>query len=349
MSFELGRTLGKGLEDYEGGLEIVGSLARSGLNQRKEPLLQESERGAARLDSLHRVEQGFAGRLAAVNQSRRSVEERREAAPAEFSWVKGLLYMSFSVLLIFADVAILGQVIAQFLGYPWIDPVTGRNFAQLVFAAPQQALRSFPDLFFLTLALLLIGFFVKIWKDWYAIRFEDDRRVRRIDRLKFFLYSVLAVLALVSVGIMASARLTIDLGETKGLLSRTAATILGLALPLVSAGFFLEGYDCLAARGLLWRLTLMGWVYRLPVYWIGSRRRRAEAELATPKRSLEGIEDPEHVEKAMRDAVLAYSRGYQEGVKDLLAEGGSGSLYEKLRPIAVRRLLVAKLTPRSSR
>jgi hypothetical protein len=204
MSFELGRSFGQGLEDYQAGLEMVRSGVRADLSRQLYSLLERQEHGKARLDSLASFERSLRGRLASLNQVKRSIEERRETAPAEFSWVKGLLYMSISVLLIFADVAILGQVIAQFLGYPWYDPNVDQTFAQLVFTMPQQAFRSFPDLFFLTLALLLIGFFVKIWKDWYAIRFDGERQLRRIDRLKFLLYTILAVLAFVSVGMMAA-------------------------------------------------------------------------------------------------------------------------------------------------
>lgn len=348
MSFEIGRTMGQGLEDYEAGLEIVRSGVRADLSRHLYSLLEQKERGAARLDLLGSFESGLRGRLSSLNEVMRRIEARREAAPAEFSWVKGLLYMSISVLLIFADVAILGQVIAQFLGYPWYDPDVDQTFAQLVFTVPEQAFRSFPDLFFLTLALLLIGFFVKIWKDWYAIRFDGDRQLRKIDRLKFLLYTILAVLAFVSVGIMAAARLTVNLGNTSDMLARTASAILGLALPMVSAGFFLEGYDCLAARGLLWRLSLTAWIYRLPLYWFTGRRRRLAGELATPTRTIQGLEDAGHVEQATHEAILAYSRGYQEGVRDLFAGGAGGSLYEKLLPIAMRRRVVAKLTPRSS-
>lgn len=348
MWFELGRTMGQGLESQEAGLEMIRRSIQADLNLKKDPFLREHGRGAARLGTLRRIEAGLAGRLASVNQSRSGVEARRDAAPAEFSWVKGLLYMGISILLIFADVAILGQVIAQFLGYPWYDPDTDRTFAQLVFTVPSQALRSFPDLFFLTLALLLIGFFVKIWKDWYAIRFDEERGLRRTDKLKFVLYTVLVLLALLSVGLMAGARFTIDLGSTSGTLTRAASALLGLALPLVSAGFFLEGYDCLAARGLLWRLSFVGWFYRVLSYWTESRRRRVEAELEAPRRAIEELDSSEHRAKATQEALLAFSRGYTEGVKQLLAEGAAGSLYERLRPIAVRRLLVPKLTSRVS-
>lgn len=339
MSAELGYSLGEGLESYQEGLVLTVNQVKGELAMEKTRLKEEIERLSAGRDSLLRVERSLQGRLVLANQPRLRVEQRREAASAEFSLVKGTLYIGISALLIFADISILGQVFAQLLGYPWVHPVTRRTFTQQLFTDPSQALKDFPDLLYLTVSLLLIGFFIKIWKDWYAIRFDNERSLRRSDHLKFILYSMLLMMSVVSVVLMASARLTFDMGEASGNLSRAASAFLGLTLPFVSAGFFMEGYDCLASRGLLWRLSLMAWLYRAPLFLWAARRRRADAALKVCALALEQLESDEHRQKLLGAREVAYAHGYREGVKSLLASPGPGELYGKLRPIAVRRLL----------
>ena len=334
---QLGRQYGLTLGDYALGLREVEAAAQQAVDGRLNSIRAELVPLQTSLEKARLVHAKLAERHNLLAERRRSLGKRREGSTAQFSLLKGILYISLSVLLILADLSILGQVIARFLGYPWRTQ-GGGTFARLVFTDAARAFREFPDLFCLTAAILLIGFFIKVWRDSYLTILSDQPR--RIDRAEFWIYSGLLVLAFLAVVAMATARLSLDLGNSQGWATRGVSALLGLALPLVSAGFFLKGYDAIAERLELWRLAVQEAVYSLLTWaWRGRVKR---LELLTSgkeeaENEIKSLPLPEREADALRSA---YSLGYREGLVDLFS--AQGGLSERVRPLIVTRLLTRR-------
>jgi len=185
----------------------------------------------------------------------------------------------------------------------------------------------------LTIAILLIGFFIKVWRDSYLTILGDSPR--RIDRAEFWLYSAMLLLSLVAVIAMAAARLTLDVGGSQGWPTRIVSTILGLALPVVGAGFFLKGYDSLAERWELWRLSIQQIVYSLLIWRWQSRANRLKTLVDSLERHVAEAPAMKTIEIAALQS--AFSQGYKEGIIALFSS--KPDLTEKLQPIVVARLL----------
>ena len=332
---ELGRRYGVSLGDYGAGLMELDAVAQAQADVNLRRHREESARTAAALMKAQAVCLEIKDRLDLLAENRKSAARRREDSPAQFSLVKGLLYLSLAILLILADISILGQVIARFLGYNWRSS-SGKTFAQLIFTDAPRAFHEFPDLFCLTIAILLIGFFTKVWRDSYLTTLGASPR--RIDRAEFWLYSGMLLLALSAVIAMAMARLTMDVGGSQGWPTRIVSTLLGLALPLVGAGFFLKGYDSLAERWELWRLSIQGIFYSvMDWHWRGRLEHLNSVRGSRAEREAEILAAQANEIAALRSA---FSQGYRDGIAALFSN--KPNLTEKLEPLLVARMLEAR-------
>lgn len=338
MAREVGRLYGEALDGPALGLQAVEAAARVETSEAISKLSDEVRILEAKLASLETSGGRFLERSNIVAARRLEEARRRDINPAEFSAVKGILYTALSILLLLADVSILGQVIARFLGYDW-RLKDGRTFAQLVFTAPREAFHGFPDLFCLTLAILLMGFFVKVWRD---ARKSDsltgtDTSVRSVDRTDYWIYTILLLLAITAVVAMTATRLTLDVGKAKGLLPRLVSTIVGLTLPFVSAGFFLKGYDVLSSRFALWRVSCADILYSIPAAFIEKKKSRLRAELESRNAIRIKMASPDHLNSLIARRKAEFVEGYRDGIYRLFSAGGS--IVSRVRPLAIKLLL----------
>jgi hypothetical protein len=333
---EAGRSYGGKLGDFATGLKEVEAWVSREISGSLNSARGEIARLEADLESLKLAQEEVGSRRTMLTGNWQAIVTRREGVPAQFSLVRGLIYISLSFLLILADISILGQVIARFLGYNWRNQ-QGLTFAQLILSSPLRAFREFPDLLCLTLALLLMGLFVKVWRDSYLNTLSENPR--RIDRAEFRLYSSLLCMAALAIIMMAAARLTLDVGSSQGTFTRIVSAFLGLALPFVGAGFFIKGYDSLAERFELWRLS-----YQRIIYYLANRRyqrqvKRTEGQLEA-KNSLEKeLSSQEYCDAEFNLVRGAFSQGYREGLGYLFSGVG---LAERVRPVLVARILSGK-------
>jgi len=123
----------------------------------------------------------------AKEEHNRSERERRQATSL-FSVPKGVLYLLLAILLLLADVSLLGQVAAEFFNYDWRTRVGGgyQTFSELLFTDPVGAFREFPDLLWLTLAILLMSLFAKLWRDAWDLYDLNEQRWRRFGKGVYF-------------------------------------------------------------------------------------------------------------------------------------------------------------------
>lgn len=335
IGLEYGSVLGRrreGLEMMETQLRAVWQEALHEATARRD--LLESQ-----LKNLEGLTEQAAKAVKVATDEQQRLEQLRRDQPSDFAMVKGILYLVLSVLLVAADVSILGQVLARLLDYDWRIPGVSYTFGTLFFKAPLQAFQEFPDLFCLTLSVLVIGLFIKVWLDTLEIRLKEGRGANRFLKVKTYLFTLFFLFSVVTVISLASARLIIPIGTIPGVYPQVVAFILGLSLPFVSAGFFVRGYEVVSLRWELWQTTRKS--KRLQ-----SRRRRYQKKLEGLRETLlsvnsaaQGLEQEEHRQEVLAALRAAFSSGYQEGVKRLLQPDPASSLADKFRPIAVSRLV----------
>jgi len=275
----------------------------------------------------------------------RGLESHRNEAPSEYSVTKGLLYVALAILLILADISVLGRVAADFLGYDW--RIDGRTFSQWVFFDYKGALARFPDLFWLTLAVLVSGFFLKVWRDSWSLWDRSKNAWRGMGKWDFVMFLLMTFLAVASFGLMASARLEVGLGEGSdgeelSAWARWVSFVLGLALPLVSTGFFIKGYDAISRRVLLfrlhWRFQWLEWRFRRLV----RKRTELEGTLGEIRSTLQEAEDSAYRESVQRRVLARGVHGYLEGLRGLLDPGSAG-VTRRIRPVLLARALLSNI------
>jgi hypothetical protein len=350
MSREIGYSDGSSLNSFETGVQVAETLAREQANLKAERARQTFDSIRSGLEQSARRTERREAALASVNQERTVLVARRQEHPTDFSLPKGVLYLLLAVLLLAADFAILGQVVSQFLGLSWRDPSTLETFAQTFFRSPVAAFRRFPELMLLTLGILTLGMFFKVWRDAYlATQSAENRHALR--RTEFRALTVFMVLSVACVVAMAFIRLLMPPGKTPDIdvpLTRWAAVLLGLSLPFISAAFFIKGYD------LVGNVLLSGWLAVREA--IAERRSdQAAAEHAKQLRSLETcrseLADIDSSDAIHARVVLArkqYEEGYAQGVADLLGDATTdGNLYPRLRPLALRMLFSNRRSQRA--
>jgi hypothetical protein len=343
MSFQQGYAAGISLDDrvtareaIRNQLELQHEGEMSRLRQRLVPHERKEERQRLRLERLETL----IGRL---RSDRQQLDELRDTMPSEFSLVKGILYLLLSICLILADIALLGQVTARFLNYRIYEGGGKREFWEVLFSDPAEALTLFPHLLFLVMSVLLMGLFLKVWRDVEDVYCSLPETRRRRERI---LFGLLLMLALLSVILMSAARLTMSFGNEETLqevspisswsFPSVVACILGLSLPLVSAGFFVRGYESIEKRYRLFRvsrrLQLNEWWYRAQ----SERQERLLGEIEALRAEVSPAGTSELIDKRIADLQREFDRGYRDGLAGLLA---SPDLAETLRPFAMRRAI----------
>lgn len=307
------------------------SLARAEAKEELEVSARHFEAEVATLSAESIVLKGKIAVLGERRQSqlkaRSALEEDRLRASADFSVFKGVFYSITAVLLILADISVLGRVAAEFLGHDWRGG--GRTFSQVLFSQPWVALRSFPDLFWLTIAVLLSGFFLKVWRDSWSSWDAEKGAWRRGGKADFILFSVLGAFALSSIVFMASARFTIDLSSSgeqsaSSSFARLVAFALGLGLPLASAGFFIKGYDALSKRANLGALTIR--CSRMDgEYWgLVKSAEENDLQIIWKKEEISRLRSSDTQRERAAAAEARFIEGYRVGLVSALAPDGRG-------------------------
>lgn len=332
---EKGRYAGRNLEDPAPYREAIRRQAAA--ENRKQMAdsqgrLTVAKARSERYDADRKRRQTLIGRLRTEAQA---LDEERNEVPSSFSVVKGLFYLALSLLLIVADFGLLGQVTARFLDYPWYS--NGISFVSLLFTQPLAALGRFPDLFFLVLSVLLLGFFLKVWRDVEDSKLKGLRGLR--ERIVF---STLLACSLVSIILMSAARLGMRFGSTTAYdgdphFPGIVTFVLGFTLPLVSAGFFAHGYDALERRCRLFRLCRRLQYNEFVEAWLSEKKASADAEFTRLQQLLDGNES---IEELVRERQTAFDTAYYDAVFQLL---DSPRLVERLRPVAVRRAIARRV------
>lgn len=259
---------------------------------------------------------------------------QRQAVPFEHrDPLRGIAYTLLSFLLLAADFFILGASLAKALDLDWegLFPSNGQ---------PREPVTGFLDVVVSCAAILLLGFFIKTWRDVVLRHAADGKReatTRRVDWWIAWLALGFAVLTIVSAALI---RMVSSGAQEAGAIEHTASFrafvfVIGLALPLISIAFFIFGYDQLVAAV---RQLSCWFLDRWHAYWImqhqrtalahDSRRAVLEQQIAT--RSLDA-----DVQARVRAAVAEYDDGYRDGVVEILNAGLAGGTYRRLRPLLI--------------
>ncbi|HEX2252462.1 MAG TPA: hypothetical protein VHQ65_04255 [Thermoanaerobaculia bacterium] len=347
MWYEKGRSAGSRLEERTQALDAIRLHSERQVQQQRTDLrrvVAPLEKAAARRE--HRCEL-LASLVDRLRAQKRQLDLERDRLPSEFSLIKGGLYLVLSLALILADISLLGQVSARFLNYSWFSGDV--PFSKLIFSDPITALAEFPDLLWLVLSVLLLGFFLKVWRDVDDAdpRTELQTPVRR-GRRERWIFTFLLICALASVFLMSAARLTMSFeGEaavTPEVVPQATGInfpgfvsfVLGFSLPLVSAGFFVRGYEALEKRYRLFRVSRRLQCNELLYSWLRGRNERLETEIERLHRESQRLSEPGDLEAQIAAHQEDFERGYDEARRELLT---STNLVERLRPVVLERAL----------
>lgn len=341
MSREIGYADGSSLNPFEVGVQVAETLAREQANVQAENARHAFQ--AVELAAAHstRKLQRRAADLEELRHERLNLKARRQEHPTDYSLPKGVLYLLLAVLLLSADFAILGQVVSQFLGLPWRDQATLETFAQTFFRSPVAAFRRFPELMLLTLGILTLGMFFKLWRDAYMATQNAENRLA-VRRTEFRVLTFFMVLSALCVVMMALIRLLMPPGKVPDIdvpLTRWAAVLLGLSLPFISAAFFIKGYDLVGNVLTAWLLALREGVAELLCDRAADGHEKRVRAMEERRAELVDTDSSDAIHARVVLARKQYEEGYSRGVADLLGDATTtGSLYPRLRPLALRMM-----------
>ena len=347
MSNEIGRRAGEMLGAYGESLQLAGLIAEEDLA--RELLQRKAERTA--------VERQAADLSARRNEAavRRDellglvteLDRRRWTSPQEFSLTRGTIFLFLAVLLILADLSIIGQVAARFLGYEWFTK-GGKSFSKTLFTSPLEAYRNFPDLLFLSLALLLIGFFAKAFLDAlvsWRTREPGERRGQLPYLVLYALAIMFSVLTLfymarvrnavspVGTGQASTASVQASSNPQDEQFKRHVWVLLGISLPVVATAFFVKGFECMARRARLGMVRIEAQRAAARTRTLARRERDLTARLESLKDEAAALTDG-----PLRNGYLArrrfeFTEGYRSGlVGTLFARASNEPLFDRLRP-----------------
>lgn len=335
MYSALGRTRGLALDDHDTGAAKAAAFARAALERRLHRLGGRIENAAAEADSVGSEAASSKGRCDASRQLYEDVLAEATRAPQEFDHRKGAVYILLASLLIFADLALLGRSFAAFLGTDWRSSTTGYNFIQTLFGRPWRILIDFPDLFSLTLGILVLGVFMKVWRDVYLHTPVDDHR-RAMHLWDTRAATALLALSVITIASSAAGRLFVDLGTTPVLGARWVSAIIGFSLPLISGGFYIVGYDLRFNRRRLAEAEEHVEETEAVQKHHDDRLTRLRVRLERLKEIRTKVADPAYQASRVQLRVAEYTEGYLEGVSQLLATAQDKGAYAVLMPVALR-------------
>lgn len=339
MWLDRGRADGEMLADFATGTAGIENEVRLRFREQSGKLDANRKILARMLDETRAREEGHRKREGCWRQRAEALVERREDQPGAFSLVKGSLYLLFSIILLAGDMVLLMEVASTYFNLDVIRAEDAKSYMDLLFEGDVVGLlQSFGELVALTLAVLLCGMFLKVWRD--SLR-SDTPTGRRLEKI---LFGTLLVLALLAVLGMSFARWEVDpsAGPAGGLtrLAQGVSFLLGLALPLVSAGFFIKGYEAFELRYQLLRA-------HCAQSWHGARAAIASRRVRDAQQHLDRLDyddgplnTSDSLDDQISNARSEYQRGYQEGLRALMVSGG---LLERLKPVAIGRVTGVQL------
>ncbi len=271
------------------------------------------------------------------------LEQLKKDNPAEFSLFRGIFYSILCILLILGDIAILGAVIAQFLNQSWRAAIGNKTFGNLIYTNPIKAFTEFPDLFSLTLSILMMGFFLKIFLDSLNARKIMKEKGKTNYKLLFGIITTIFILSFIAVLVMAIARLTVPIGSGANreaeLFQRITSMILGLALPYVSAGYFIKAIDKFSNIFRLLKLNIQEIFLTFRINRYESSILAITQQINSDQIFKSKISSDDYKKKLLSERVDEFIQGYDEGVIKLLTPEGTATVYQKLKPLAVSKIL----------
>lgn len=350
MSRQVGLSYGTAIDDYQQGLQLIETSAREQIENETADLQRQvgtlssaSQLNEASADDLHQ-------RVVATREAAAALRTHWRTRQSDFSVVKGSFYLIMWLILIFADISILGQFIARFLNYDWFDPLIQQTFIQVLFSNPVVAVALFPDLFWLIASVLLMGLFIKVWLDHYFLGpASPNPHAERLPTLtmppismRFIIDTTFLALTILSILVIGSARVTVPLPKAPGPYPSFVSALLGVCLPLISAGFFIAGYEILARRFALWRLERL----EIKTTRRTDQARREANETRTQLLALvakrDRVASGDYQKQTLLSARAEFDKGYLEGLTQLLTPARDQSLRTLLLPIALRKALSSK-------
>jgi hypothetical protein len=254
--------------------------------------------------------------------------------PEQFSAMRGLMFLTVGVLAIAGDITFLGGVLATLVGAPLRDPASQLTFARMAFRDPFEALARFPEIFVLTVSVLMTGFCLKLWHDAH----RRHHHGRGSDKPWYWAVTAVSGLGVLMLIIVAAVRMWQPLEVSDSIAARAASTILGLVLPVFGTMCMMTAMDKFA------NLTRVAWhtAWRgLADYQLEPAVRayaNARQQLVQAQQRAAMVQSASYVKQAVAQAETEFNVGYAEGLARALASGQPGSIYALIRKAALGRM-----------
>jgi hypothetical protein len=325
---------GAELSNHHQTLQSIESSVRADFDSRRLP--SAAKLSAATVDHSSAVAELNGAEAQAVSAAT-AYERLRDdfrRAPRAYSLSRGFLYLLVACLFFIADFAILGVVLARLTGTAFRDP-EGGSVSAMFLRNPMDAYGKFPDLLVLTAGVLLLGWVVKMWLELSPSSAESDneRRLRVVVGMVTGL-SVLALLATATSRFVAPP----DVENPAAWVGHLVSALLGAALPFGSVLFVVVGLDRIGRRTGLWAAGIRAMAYRRRLKQVEKREKATKASVESARTESEQWAEPQlayRLELARAD----FRASYAAGVRSLFERRDGTSVYARLQPIIVRRLL----------
>ncbi len=280
---------------------------------------------------------------------------RRKCA-SDYSVWRAALFLMLSLLLLLGDVGILGRVLADFVGEDYYSSDAGGDFLlTLVSQGPLAAFRYFPGLFGLVLSILVMGFYLKLWEEHLrTISSLEDSSAKSLPVEKWMnaIYLVVLILSILSVIGSAGIRLVsqtaseapingISTAAEFSLFKRFVMSLLGLALPYVSAAFFIKGSDKLGKSMRLWRETVKERYFDHNHRLVEKSIQFTSQRLTLAQQERDLLASETYQSSRLKKVKSSFTAGYRAGVLSALTSSDVLSLSNRLRPVALRNALLS--------
>jgi hypothetical protein len=338
---EVGQKDGSILADRNAGLTAALSFARTSLDVLTAAKRTEVITANGRAEVEAARSETAASHAARCHEELMRIRNERDNSPVDFSLIKGSLYVLLSVLVLVADMAILGEVFGAVLNAEFY--FENKSFVTLLLTDPGQAFKLSPALLVLMIAVLVMGMALKLARDHFGSVRASSGPLRRLENLVVIAFVLASVLVVAIVALVryqtplaqgSAPDPTATVGATNEVIQILSAA-LGLFLPFISAVYFIKGYEQIANRLRLFTRWALHWLALMHFRRATRKAALARAQCEQVQQELAVYERPGSFEKLLDEVRAGYRTGYAEGVFGVISV--SHSLLDVIRTRLVSR------------
>lgn len=336
--YELGHSYGKNLSSIENNQKQLGSIIQ------KEEIIPKLNKLKTKISLIEGKIEKTEGNIAYVKNiitqlaSNLDKQNKMREKKYLFSLFIGIFFLLISFMLIYADVFLLGDVIRKLLDLEvvTIDKLT---FQKAFIQSPLIALKNFPEILTMSLSILFMGFYLKVFEDTITSNNTKWSERDRKTKIFFIIEIIVGVLSVIVLLIVAYTRFKTPISTEENYNSslQLLTAIMGFALPYISAIFFMRGYTKIKNELKLYLLYLRVYCWDIISGVLKSIVINYKKKLARYLKDKSTLTEYEYY-KILDAYTIFFKNGYNDAI-DQLINSSEGSLYERFKKLALRNII----------